>query len=222
MREGTMLKQLLQPKDEVLSGRLQGVIDLERVADPKKRALESRARDFLQSTYVSGEIRRLVESINKRLNTADAETGVFLAEGPKGVGKSHGLLIPWHLVNSATETEAWLRDSALTFSVPPGTCLLSRKFTDFPLESLWGVIGEELGAKFRGDQPPDIKQFRAALNAKKLVLIFDELENGVRSISDPAMRQRNLNFLQMISEEANRAGSNVLLIASIYDGNLEP
>ena len=36
------------------------------------------------------------------------------------------------------------------------------------------------------------------------------------------MRQRNLNFLQMISEEANRAGSNVLLIAAIYDGNLEP
>jgi hypothetical protein len=26
----------------------------------------------------------------------------------------------------------------------------------------------------------------------------------------------------MISEESNRAGSNVLLIASIYDGNLEP
>ena len=217
-----MLKQILEPKDEVLSGRLHGVIDLERVADPKKRALESRARDFLQSTYVSGEIRRLVESIDKRLNTADAETGVFLAEGPKGVGKSHGLLIPWHLVNSAAETKTWLRDSELTFSVPPGTYLLSRKFTDFPLESLWGVIGEELGAKFRRDQPPDIKQFRAALEGKKLVLIFDELENGVRSISDPAMRQHNLNFLQMISEEANRAGSNVLLIASIYDGNLEP
>lgn len=217
-----MLKQLLEPKDEVLSGRLQGVIDLERVADPKKRALESRAHDFLQSTYVSTEIRRLVESISKRLNTTDAETGVFLAEGPKGVGKSHGLLIPWHLINSATESEAWLRENGLSFSVPSGTRLLSRKFTDFPLESLWGVIGEEVGAKFRADQPPDIKQFRAALDGRKLVLVFDELENGVRSISDPAMRQRNLNFLQMISEEANRAGSNILLIASIYDGNLEP
>jgi hypothetical protein len=217
-----MLKQLLEPKDEVLRGRLQGVIDLERVADPKKRALESRAGDFLQSTYVSGEIRRLVESINKRLNTADAETGVFLAEGPKGVGKSHGLLIPWHLINSPAETEAWLRENGLDFTVPAGTRLLSRKFTDFPLESLWGVIGEELGAKFRGDQPPDIKQFRAALDGKKFVLIFDELENGVRSISDLALRQRNLNFLQMISEEANRAESSVLLIASIYDGNLEP
>src|SRR5205823_6391003 len=138
-----MIKELLDPKDEVLTGRLQGVIDLERVGDPKKRALESRARDFLRSTYVSGEIRRLVEGINKRLNPSDAETGVFLAEGPKGVGKSHGLLIPLHLINSPAECEGWLRENELSFTVAPGTRVLSRKFTDFPLESLWGVIGEQ-------------------------------------------------------------------------------
>jgi hypothetical protein len=217
-----MLKQLLEPRDEVLTGRLQGVIDIERVADPKRRALESRARDFLQSTFVSGEIRRLVEAINKRLNSADAETGLFLAEGPKGVGKSHGLLIPLHLVTSPADCQAWLTDNGLAFSAPEGTRVIWRKFTDFPLESLWGVIGQELHVEFRADQPPDINQFRAALGGKKLVLIFDELESGVRSISDPALRQRNLNFLQMLSEEANRAASNILLIASVYDGNQEP
>ena len=217
-----MLKQLLEPKEEVLAGRLQGVIDLERVADSKRRALESRPRDFLQSTFASGEIRRLVESINKRLNSADAETGLFLAEGPKGVGKSHGLLIPLHLCGSPAECQAWLAENGLAFSTPDGTRVVTRKFTDFPLESLWGVIGQELGAAFRADQPPDINQFRTALDGKKLVLIFDELESGVRAISDPALRQRNLNFLQMLSEESNRAGSNIILIASVYDGNLEP
>src|SRR5262249_15114579 len=131
-----MLKQLLDPKEEVLRGRLQGVVDLERVGDPKKRALESRADYFLQSTYVSGEIRRLIETINKRLNTSEAETGVFLAEGPKGVGKSHGLLIPLHLIGSPAQCEEWLRQNGLTLAVPSGTRLLSRKFTDFPLESL--------------------------------------------------------------------------------------
>ncbi len=217
-----MLKQLLEPKDEVVTGRLQGVIDLERVADSKHRALESRPRDFLQSTFASGEIRRLVESIDKRLNSAEAETGLFLAEGPKGVGKSHGLLIPLHLCKSPAECQPWLAENGLTFSTPAGTRVITRKFTDFPLESLWGVIGAELGVAFRPDQPPDLGEFRAALDGKKLVLIFDELESGVRAISDPALRQRNLNFLQMLSEESNRAGSNVLLIASVYDGNLEP
>jgi hypothetical protein len=217
-----MLKQLLEPKEEVLSGKLQGVIDLERVADTRRRALESRPRDFLQSTFVSGEIRRLVEFIHKRLNSTEAETGLFLAEGPKGVGKSHGLLIPLHLCNSPADCQPWLKENNLTFAAPEGIRVICRKFTDFPLESLWGVIGEELGAPFRPDQPPDLPQFRAALGGKKLVLIFDELESGVRAISDPALRQRNLNFLQMLSEETNRAGSNVVLFGSIYDGNLEP
>ena len=222
MKHESMLKDILQPKDEVLSGRLQGVIDLERVSDPKRRALESRARDFLQSTFVSGEIRRLVEAIHKRLNSTDAETGLFLAEGPKGVGKSHGLLIPLHLASSPADCQTWLNENSLTFTTPDGAKILWRKFTDFPLESLWGVVGEALNASFRADQPPDINQFRAALNGQKLILILDELESGVRSISDPALRQRNLNFLQMLSEESNRAGSNVVLIASVYDGNLEP
>jgi hypothetical protein len=217
-----MLKKLLEPKAEVLAGKLQGVIDIERVADSKRRALESRPRDFLQSTFCSGEIRRLVEAIHKRLNSAEAETGLFLAEGPKGVGKSHGLLIPVHLCTSPAECQTWLGENGLTFSAPADTRVITRKFTDFPLESLWGVIGQELGAAFRNAQPPDINEFRAALGGKKLVLIFDELESGVRSISDPALRQRNLNFLQMLSEESNRAGSNVVLIASIYDGNGEP
>jgi hypothetical protein len=217
-----MLKEQLEPKDDVLNGKLQGVVDIERVADSKRRALESRPRDFLQSTFASGEIRRLVESINKRLNSTEAETGLFLAEGPKGVGKSHGLLIPLHLCSSPAECQPWLAENGLSFSAPAGTRIITRKFTDFPLESLWGVIGEELGASFRADQPPNLDQFRAALNGKKLVLIFDELESGVRSISNPALRQSNMNFLQMLSEESNRADSNVLLIASVYDGNLEP
>lgn len=217
-----MLKQLLDPKDDVLNGKLQGVIDIERVADSKHRALESRPRDFLQSTFPSGEIRRLVESISKRLNSAEAETGLFLAEGPKGVGKSHGLLIPLHLCGSPADCQPWLAENNLNFSAPAGTRVITRKFTDFPLESLWGVIGESLGVKFPPNQPPNLDQFRTALGENKLVLIFDELESGVRSISDPALRQSNLNFLQMLSEESNRAGSNVLLIASVYDGNLEP
>jgi hypothetical protein len=217
-----MLKQLLEPRDEVMTGRLQSVIDLERVTDSRRRALESRPRDFLACTYVSGEIRRLVEGLNKRLTSTEAETGLFLAEGPKGVGKSHDLVIPLHLVGSTAECQDWLTENDLTFSVPAGTRVMSRKFTDFPLDSLWSVIGQELGVTFSADQPPDINQLRAALEGKKLVVIFDELESGVRAISNEALRQKNINFLQMLSEESSRAGSNIALVASVYDGNIEP
>ncbi len=217
-----MLKQLLEPRDEVLTGRLQSVIDLERVTDPRRRSLESRPRDFLASTYVSGEIRRLVEGLHTRLNSSETETGLFLAEGPKGVGKSHDLVIPLHLINSPAECQDWLAGNGLTFFAPSGTLVMSRKFTDFPLDSLWAVIGQELGVNFSTDQPPDINQLRAALDGKKLVVIFDELESGVRAISNPALQQKNINFLQMLSEESNRSGSNIVIIASVYDGSIEP
>ncbi len=217
-----MIKQLLEPREEVLNGRLQSVIDLERVADPRRRALESRPRDFLGCTYVSGEIRRFIDGMHARLNSSEAETGLFLAEGPKGVGKSHDLVIPLHLINSPAECQEWLAENRLIFCAPAGTQVMSRKFTDFPLDSLWAVIGQELGVSFSTDQPPDIIQLRAALEGKKLVVIFDELESGVRAISNPALQQKNINFLQMLSEESNRAGSNIVLIASVYDGSREP
>ena len=217
-----MIKEILQPRPEVLTGRLHGVIDLERVTDSKKKALESRAKEFFDATFLSGELRRLIEGLHLRLESGDAVAGLFLAEGPKGVGKSHALLVPLHLIRNGADLKSWLAANDLSFSVPDNARVIWRKFTDFPLESLWGVIGAEIGAGFRVDQPPSIDEFRAAVGDKKLILILDELESGIRSISDPALRQRNLNFLQMISEEANRSESNVALIASVYDGSQEP
>ena len=38
----------------------------------------------------------------------------------------------------------------------------------------------------------------------------------------PALQQKNINFLQMLSEESNRSGSNIVIIASVYDGSIEP
>jgi len=219
---GPMISDLLQPRPEVTSGKIQGVIDIERVSDPKRRSLESRAKEFFESTFVTGELRRLISALNMRLNSDGSEPGLFLLEGPKGVGKSHDALVPLHLVAAGDELSEWLSRNSLEFKAPQGTRLVWRKFTDFPLESLWGVVGEELGVSFRSDQPPSIDDFRKAVGSHKLVLIFDELESGVRSIIDPALRQRNLNFLQMVSEESNRAGSNVALVASVYDGNQEP
>jgi hypothetical protein len=217
-----MISSLLKPRPDVLAGRLQGVIDIERVTDPKRRSLESRAREFFDSTFLTGELRRLISTLHTRLNSDGAEPGLFLLEGPKGVGKSHDALVPLHLVTADGDLREWLDKNGLNFQAPAGTRLVWRKFTDFPLESLWGVVGQDLGIQDWTTQPPTIDAFRTAVGEKKLVLIFDELESGVRSISDPALRQRNLNFLQMVSEEANRAGSNVALIASVYDGNQEP
>ncbi len=216
-----MISRILNPRPDVLRGRIQGVIDLQRYASGGK-ALESSAESLIAATYLTGEMRRVIEALHKRLNSGDAETGLFLMEGIKGVGKSHVLLLVLHLLKSPAEFEGWLAEHGIEFSVPENVVVVWRKFTDFPLESLWGIVGEALGTSFAGANPPDLPTFQAALAGKKLVLILDELESGVRSISNDALRQQNINFLQMISEESCRESSNVAMFCSIYDGNQEP
>jgi hypothetical protein len=217
-----MLSHLLSPRPDVLNGRIQGVIDPDRISDPKKRALEAKPLDFAQATWVSTDIRKLVKTLHVRLNATDAEVGTVLFEGPKGQGKSHLITLAYHLVKNHSDLKEWLSAHQLDLSIPANVFVILRKFTDFPLETLWQVIGDEIGAAFNGPRPPSLPEFRAALGERKLVLLFDELESGIRAISDESRRRDNINFLQMLSEESMRADSNVVLIASVYDGGIEP
>ena len=217
-----MVTHLLAPRPDVLAGRVQGVIDLDRVNDPKKRALESKPLEFAQATYVSSDVRLLVTTIHKRLNGTQAETGTILLEGPKGQGKSHLVTLAFHILSNTSQLAGWLKENGLELNLPERLVIVWRKFTDFPLDSVWQLIGEELGMQFPTERPPSLTEFRAALKGRKLVLLFDELESGIRAIRDDALQQQNINFLQMISEESSREDSNVLLVASIYDGGIEP
>ncbi|MCX6865170.1 MAG: hypothetical protein NTV46_02935 [Verrucomicrobia bacterium] len=219
-----MIRAILRPRTDVLTGKIQGVIDLERFRTPKGKSLESEADAFLAATFPTGEIRKLIETLQRKLNHQGEESGLFLAEGTKGLGKSHVLLLILHLLQGSEVSRKWLADKGLKLDLPPELRIVWRKFTDFPLDSLWGVIGGELGAKFANGnaRPPSLTEFQDAVGSQTLVLVFDELESGIRGIADEALRQQNVNFLQMLSEYANRAGSNVVLIGSIYDGNREP
>jgi hypothetical protein len=82
-----MIDNLLKPRPEVISCKIQGLIDIERVSDPQRRSLESRTQEFFESTFLTGELRRLISTLHTRLNSDAAEPGLFLLEGPKGVGK---------------------------------------------------------------------------------------------------------------------------------------
>ncbi|MFA5262785.1 MAG: hypothetical protein WC378_03100 [Opitutaceae bacterium] len=217
-----MLSHILSPRADVLSGRIQGVIDPDRITDPKKKSLEAKPLDFATATWVSGDIRRLITTLHKRLNSAEDEVGTILFEGPKGQGKSHLITLAYHLIKNRADLGAWLVEQKLELSLPANVFVILRKFTDFPLESLWQVIGDEIGANFTGQRPPSITEFRTALGGRKLVLLFDELESGIRAIPNDTQRQDNINFLQMLSEESMRADSNIVLIASVYDGGIEP
>jgi predicted AAA+ superfamily ATPase len=100
----------LTPRPEVLSeDGIEGIIDLANLDDPKKRKLEARPAAFLGVTYPTADVRRVLDTLHRRFSGDADAPGLFLFEGLKGSGKSHLLLLMYHLFNSPNAAEPWLR-----------------------------------------------------------------------------------------------------------------
>lgn len=212
----------LHPRPEVLSEELEGIIDLANLKDDSKTKLEARPKDFLDLTYPTSDIVKVIEQINLRFSTTSQSSGLFLFEGLKGSGKSHLLLLIHHLLQYPEISRDWLSQHGFKIKFPKNLMVLINKFTDDPLDKLWDMIFGALGKKPpQGNTHPKLSEFEKALGDKKLVLIFDELEQGIKVISDPAIQAQNIAFLQMLSELSNRS-KQVTLFASIYSDQVEP
>ena len=201
---------------------LDGVIDLERLHSGSSTSLERDAASFLDLTYPSSDVHDLVRGLSGRFN-GDEQPGAILAHSAKGLGKSHALLLGYHLFSNPGTARAWAEALGYDWTPPNDTLLVVRKLTDqaLPDDALWLLVAEHLGADWPRERPPDLDTLRADLGDQHMVLILDELERGLGSIRDTARQNQNLGFLQMLSEEANRE-RRITLFAAVYDGNKEP
>uniref|UniRef100_A0A7V3NUQ1 DUF499 domain-containing protein n=1 Tax=candidate division WOR-3 bacterium TaxID=2052148 RepID=A0A7V3NUQ1_UNCW3 len=213
----------LKPRPEVISEQgIEGIIDLANLKEPSTGKLETRPKDFLDLTYPTSDLKKVLEQINLRFNTNKEVAGVFLFEGLKGSGKSHLLLTIYNLFKYPDIGQAWLKKNKLKFEIPRDSVIIINKFTDDPYGSIWNLIFEKLGAQpFKGVTHPEFKEFKKALGERSIILIFDELEQGIKVISDPALQAQNIAFLQMLSEYSNRS-KQVTLFAAIYSDQQEP
>ena len=201
---------------------LDGVIDLERLHSGPSTSLEQNAAGFLDLTWPSSDVHALVRGLSNRFN-GGLQSGTFLAHSAKGLGKSHALLLGYHLFENPEIARAWAEPLGHEWAPPDDTLVIVQKLTDhaLPDDALWLLVAERLGADWPGERPPDLDALRTDLGDRHVVLILDELERGIVSIRDPARQNQNLAFLQMLSEEANR-DRRITLFAAVYDGNREP
>lgn len=217
--------KILHPRPELLKGSgIQGIIDIENINNKNRKTLESSPTDFFSLTYPTTDIKSVLHSLNTRFNSGAGNPGLFLLEGFKGSGKSHLELFVYHLFQNNEIAKEWLANHELECNLPNDATVIIHKFTDFPLDSIWNLIFEKVGAeKFVSNTRPDLNQLREALKGKKVVLILDELELGYESIANKNSQAQNLSFLQMLSEEAQRSeDASITIFASIYNSNNEP
>lgn len=217
-------EQHLTPRPDVLSeDGIEGIIDLRNLEDRGHRKLESRPEAFLGLTYPTADIKRVIQRLNDRFSRQGDVPSLFLFEGLKGSGKSHLLVLIYHLLKHRAAGARWLSEHSLSLKIPDNTAVIAHKYTDRPLLRLWDFIFNEAGLPIRGrfEIYPDDGQVLEAVGDRHLIVILDELEQGIRMISDEALRRQNIAFLQMLSELGNRSPQ-VTIFASIYDAGQEP
>lgn len=78
---------------------LDGVIDLERLRSGSSTSLERDAAGFLELTWPSSDVYALVRGLSNRFD-GGAQSSTILAHSAKGLGKSHALLLGYHLYAS--------------------------------------------------------------------------------------------------------------------------
>jgi predicted ATPase len=64
-----------------------------------RKRIEARPKDFLDLTYPTGDIKFVLQNLNERFSEDAPAAGLYLFEGYKGSGKSHLLLLIYHLLN---------------------------------------------------------------------------------------------------------------------------
>jgi hypothetical protein len=219
------ISDYLKIRPEVISKNgLEGVIDLENLRSGAKKTIEARPKDFFEITYPTSDIRNVINNLQERFNSGERSTGLFLFEGLKGSGKSHLELLIYHMFKHPEIAESWFSLNGIDFQIPRDTVVVIHKFTDFPLDSIWQLIFNELGVRMDSrENCPNLNQFREALGNRKLILILDELEIGIQRIEKKEAQKNNIAFLQMLSEESARTSSaDVTIFATVYDSTIEP
>ena len=215
------IADLLTPRNEVLKGEFQGVLQAHKVGGEEGR-LESDPNRLLSTTYPSDSLQNIMDRVADALSGRDSQGGILLT-GPYGSGKSHGLLVLYHMFNSPEVGQAWADDWDISIDLPDDTdaVILSTSETDADL--IWEPIYRKAG---REDLLEEIERYpttdhiEALAGDRTLGVFFDEIETWWESFSTDADRdllERNRFFLQNLLEVANDPEQDLFTFITLLD-----
>ena len=121
-----------KPRQEAISEEgTEGIIDLANLQDKFKNSktkIEGRLEDFFKLTYPTTDIIKVLNEINARFSFSKGSSGLFLSEGLKGSGKSHLLLLIYHLFQNQLIGQDWLNENGLSCEIPQDIIVIINKF----------------------------------------------------------------------------------------------
>jgi len=201
------INEIAKPRSEVLEGKFQGVIQTNKV-DANEDRLETNPEEFLRITYPSSAIKRTLERIIEKIQQKSNQ-GAFLLVGPYGSGKSHTLILLYHIFNRPEIANKWAKEWDIDFKVPEKSRSVIISTRKYDVDYLWEPIFAQLG---RNDLLKEIKRFptvdqiEEAIGNNPVAIFIDELENWYGSF-DPVKQEhiieQNETFLEHLLEVAS-------------------
>jgi len=212
---------ILTPRNEVTEGQFQGVLQAHKVGDAEDR-LENDADRLFSMTYPSNALQTAFDHVDNKLRGRDSQGGIALS-GPYGAGKSHGLLVLYHMFDSPEIAQKWIDEWGIGLDLPDSAqaSILSTSETDADL--IWEPIFKKLG---REDILEDIKRYPTTEHLERLTddepvaIFFDEIETWWESFDqseNEELLERNEFFLQNLFEVANDPQEDLFAFATLLD-----
>ena len=215
------IADFLTPRDEVIDGQFQGVLQAHKVGSDQDR-LENDADRLLSMTYPSNALQTAFDHVDNKLQGRDNQGGLTLS-GPYGAGKSHGLLVLYHLFNRPTVAQKWIEEWDVSLNLPESSKATIHSTSETDADLIWEPIFEDLG---REDILDDIKRYPTTEHLEQLTeeepvaIFFDEIETWWESFDkseNEELLERNEFFLQHLFEVANDPQEDLFAFATLLD-----
>jgi hypothetical protein len=215
------IADFLTPRDEVIDGQFQGVLQAHKVGSDQDR-LENDADRLLSMTYPSNALQTAFDHVDNKLQGRDNQGGLTLS-GPYGAGKSHGLLVLYHLFNRPTVAQKWIEEWDVSLNLPERSKATIHSTSETDADLIWEPIFEDLG---REDILDDIKRYPTTEHLEQLTeeepvaIFFDEIETWWESFDkseNEELLERNEFFLQHLFEVANDPQEDLFAFATLLD-----
>ncbi|TVP96589.1 MAG: DUF499 domain-containing protein [Planctomycetaceae bacterium] len=198
-------------------------------------ALDVSAAEFLKITYPSHDLLKTIEA------TQQGQSRPVVLLGSRGQGKSHLMAALYHLCHNPAAATAWLTEWSSQLKNPQIGELKLRNDCFVIAESLhlqrykylWDVLfalhprGQWYEAKWSGmaDKKTDVPSYDLMMEMftdQPTVLILDEFQTwyeGLTNTKQYPWRNWAFNFIQILSEIAQKNPEKLVLIVSVREGN---
>jgi hypothetical protein len=213
----TPADEIVGPDGRITTDDLLDEVSLYNLYDDRDSP-EQDAERILRITYPTSTLTTIIENTTEKLSAGTLPRGGHVIGGGYGSGKSHIELVLYHLLDSPTLGNEWLRENGIDASLPSETrtAALQMLNLDSDYERLSTAVGSYLDLdSIASADLPSVHDIRDAVGDTPTAVFLDEFERWFSMSAREDYQSDNLAFLQNLLEAAGRDDTPLCVYVSL-------